>query len=70
MSVEASEGSKSIQKGSDVDVAHLVSICITLKCEISFVLRGKKKCILQNFTEIYTYVFKPQALFFFFLHGA
>lgn len=30
MSVEASEGSKSIQKGSDVDVAHLVSICITL----------------------------------------
>lgn len=37
-----------------------------LKCEISFVLRGKKKCILQNFTEIYTYIFKPQALFFFF----
>lgn len=30
MSVEASEGSKSIQKGSDVDVASLVYTCITL----------------------------------------
>lgn len=49
MSVEASEGSKSIQKGSDVDVAHLVSICITLKCEISFVLRGKKKVYFAEF---------------------